>query len=441
MRPTHALLVLAVAALVASSIGAPAFYEDRPAGLGRDVFVHESPKSRAEWAKENKALGAALGAYEQMVQADEDDHEAVWQAIRSLLLVSGTGYSEPRLHERLAGFLTLEYPRVRARVDPDGKRLRAAVEEWQRLRLESEQLYIKAGTAIWLAARGGEMGRKRIGVFLEKGPFYREFFSYVASERPHWRVVEPVIEHYLTGDDLRGRVEAGTALLEHHALYGVGAELLERSLRDIRAAFREYKAGLKPGLDPIEQARAETCVYGLALLARRGHQQERRILVDLWEQRLSYPEVAPLLRIARRVARLEEFRSLRPGQSKFELLPQQAKEYYYRGLALHYLDIRDDAEREDEVEWAHETLDDGTLDAYGIVSYTSHLVLARFEPERREKAAKTSPLYALRLHARDPKNADVETVVAWLSHPNPGYAGLAAAILRSDLPAVPLLQD
>ncbi len=439
-------LILALACLIASAIGAHYYFEARPTALSLSVFLHDNPNERAVWGEQNRSLGAALSAYEQMAMADNDDYEAIWKGIRTGILISGTGYTETGLPGVLRAFLTVDYPRIRPHVDPDGRRLRDTVREWQRLRMKSEQFHIKAGTALWLAARGAKEGHDRLKVFFKKGPFYREFFSYAVAERPHWRCVGPVVEHYLTGDDLAGRVEAGVALLEYNALYGVGKELLDRSLRDIRAAFREFKANLKPGLDLIEKGRAEVCVFGIALLAQRGYKEERRIIETMWENRLRYPEVAALLRVARMPAGLRDFPvrdtdGLRPGKTGFNVLPAQVREYFYRSLVLHYLAIREDAAKKEEAKSVYEFLDDGTLDDSGLISSSCFRALARFEPQRWQELAKTNFVYRLRLEARTPGDADLTFVGPSLLHSDPGYAGLAAAILRTDLLDASLLQD
>ena len=331
------LLGLVAVGLAASAHYAPRLHAERPGSLPLEGFVTDDPIERAAWGDEHRSLGSALSGYEEAHAASGDD-ELLRQRIRVGLLIGAVALGQPGLHE-LVRVQTTDYLERRGEIDPDGTFIRGVVREWLDERVNFDWLhrqgfYSRASASIYLSARRQEAGRKMLWTLVSEGRFYREFFPYVRRKHPSWPAVEPLVRHYLEKGGLGGlggRVEAGVTLLDYYVLFGVGKELLDRWLPDIRDAIREMRVRLRSG-EPDDETSAigPHAILGLAMLANLGYPEERRALERAEIHR--YGPVANVLRVAWIETGKLSFESHRPGSRDFDLL-LEASDFYSRAAA------------------------------------------------------------------------------------------------------------
>lgn len=333
------LTFLAAAVLLASIFLASRHYAERQAAFPMGLFVTPDAASRAGPAYDAKELGIALGGYEDILRERPDDVEALRGAFRTALTIGSVGLGQPRLPELLRA-QTESYLAKRDRIDPDGTLLREVVRQWVdgRLRVDwyhQAGFYACASTAIFVGARGDPMGPQVLLEITKQGNFYLEFFPFSRRYHPAWPIVEPLVAHYLAQDDLLGRVEAGVTLLDYHALFGVGGDLVDRHLPAIRDAIGEMRKRIRAFTDEGASDAGRAAIIGTALLANRGDAEAARVLAEVKGERelLFYAPQADAVRIARLWVGLEDFATMGPLTTRYKELHELDHEIYYLGAA------------------------------------------------------------------------------------------------------------
>lgn len=333
------LAILAAAALLGSLFLAARHYARREASFPVARFVTPDPAARAGKAQEAGQLGVALGGYQDLVRQRPDDLDALRGRFRTTFAIGSVGLGQPELPEMLRAEAETYLAR-RQELDPDGTFLKDVVRQWVqgRLRLDwyhQAGFYACASTAIFLGARGDPKGPETLLAISKQGNFYLEFFPFARRYHPAWPIVEPLVSHYLAQDDPAGRVEAAVTLLDYHALFGVGGELVERHLPALREAIggmlREVRGFTQRGASEIGRA----AIVGTALLALRGEKEEAELLASVKSEReiVFYGAHADTVRIARLWAGFEPFATMGPLTSRYKELHEMDQELYYLGAA------------------------------------------------------------------------------------------------------------
>jgi len=435
--------LIAAVGLVFSAFFAPRVHRNRePEHAGRRLVVTDL-KERARIGIRQRALGVAYMAFEEAANRDPGDLEALRGRIRTGILLGAVALGEPRLTELVAQN-TDAYVENRDRVDPDGTLLQEALRAWCALRMEHPYWYARCAVAIYLAARGDDKGFKALRGFMEKGPFSNEFFPYARRFHPAWRGVGPLVEHYLGGGKLGGRVEAATTLLDYNVLFGEGKRILERRLPAMRRAFEEMKARLRsPKLDSATWAHGAAALFGMAMLANLGYTEERDALARM-DPLHDCPNHADVFRVARIWAGLDPFERYPPTSRAFKIFPDTIQEQYFRAAAHRAAVLKrelvgqtDPARRKElkkQFDDARDLVEAGFLGSSTVVRVTCMEALAAIDGARAQPMLQevvlgrgVPSLFAASLV--DQLDDPVAVYLPGLRSPEPDYAALAAVSL------------
>jgi hypothetical protein len=333
------LTVLAAATLLGSAYLAARHYRDREPSFPTTRFVTPDPAARAAGGGEAKALGVALGGFEEIVRERPDDLDALRGLFRTTLTIGSVGLGQPGIEDRVHA-QAKAYLARRDALDPDGALLKEVVRQWAdgRLRVDwynQAGFYACSAMAIFCGARGDPKGPEALLTITTQGDFYLEFFPFTRRYHPGWPGVEPLVAHYLEQGNLAARVEAGMTLLDYHSLFGVGGELLERhrpAIRDsLREMLREVRAFTDVGTSDVGRA----AIMGTALLANLGDEEAARVLGAVKTERdiMPYGPHADTMRLARFWAGFESFSAMGPLTPRFRELHTLDQELYFLGVA------------------------------------------------------------------------------------------------------------
>jgi hypothetical protein len=383
------LTALSVAALLLSGYLGFRHYVERPGGLPAATFVTADAATRVREGEAGRRLGVLFGGYEDLVRERPDDPDALRGRIAAGILLGAVDSGQPDADAMMLREIETYLDR-RATLDPDGRFLQGVLERWLDDRLAPDPMptprtaLARVWAAICLAARGDARGRVTLEEIAARGvPAPLEYFPTVRRFHPGWPGVEPLVVHALEQGDLRGRVEAGLTLLDYHALFGVGGELVERHLAGIRESFAETRRAI-PGASLREAVELPggPAVFGTALLANRGLEEERQILARAeGKEVLGYIPFGPYVTMARIAAGLESFEKFSPLTARFaefETVEQQESYFLmvaHRATALAAAGGDEHRALVDLLEVAF----DGTLPGPRVVSMQ---VLSRIAPDR-----------------------------------------------------------
>lgn len=325
------LAALSLAILGLSAWLAPRFRQKGAAGLPDETFFERDPVARIARAEREGPLGALFVGYEERCREQPDDMAALAGRIRTGLKLGAAVLNDGSVGEMVHRQVE-DYLRFRSRLDPDGKLLQEILSEWLGIRLEHRYWHAQVSAAIYLAARGDPRGFRKFEEYEKRGKFYGEFFRYTRRFHPAFRAARPVIEHYLELGELNGRVQAGTALLDYHTLFGEGADLLGKYGAEIRDAIFEATSPVPSQFtDGENRDRTEAAILGLAMLHDPAATAKLRTIEDM-----DAPQYIGALRMARVWAGIEPFDSYRIGSETWIQLDQGAQEYYFRAAAHNY---------------------------------------------------------------------------------------------------------
>jgi hypothetical protein len=446
------LTFLAAAVLLLSLFLAARHYSRREAAFPMARFVTADAASRAGGGYEAGELGIALGGYEDLVRARPDDLDALRGHFRTTLVIGSVGLGQPRLPD-LHRVQAETYLAKRDRMDPDGSFLKEVIRQWVdgRVRVDwyhQAGFYACAATAIFAGARGDPKGPETLLAITRQGNFYLEFFPFARRYHPGWPIVEPLVVHYLEHGDLAGRVEAGVTLLDYHALFGVGGELVDRHLPAIRDSIREMRRRVRAFTDEGASDVGRAAIVGMALLANRGEEEEARLLAEVKAERdiVHYAPHADTVRLARMWAGIDDYSTMGPLTARYKELHEMDQEIYYLGAAHRaaLLMRQGAAETEPRVAGLLDLLEaafDGPVPSLRVFSMQAMLRLA---PARGAALVKRAidgrgpfAVYAGTLadNVEDPASL----YLPYLASPMPDIAALAAASLL-DLPHPHALQ-
>lgn len=444
------LTFLAAAILLGSLFFASRHYASRQPAFPMGLFVTPDAATRAAPAYAAKELGIALGGYEDLLRERPDDVDALRGSFRTAFTIGSVGLGQPRLPELLHA-QTETYLSKRDRIDPDGTFLKDVLHQWVQGRLRVDWyhkagFYACASTAIFVGARGEPTGREVLLAITQQGNFYLEFFPFARRYHPGWPIVEPLVAHYLEGGDLSGRVEAGVTLLDYHALFGVGGDLVDRHLPAIRDAIREMRKRIRAFSDEGASDAGRAAIVGTALLANRGDEEERKVLAEVKGERelLFYASHADTMRLARLWVGLDDFSTMGPLTNRYKELHEIDQEIYYLGAAHRAAHLMRKGAAQEEIDPLLELLESSFDAPVANLRVFSMQALLRLAPARGEALVRRGldgrgpfSVYAGALAGK----VDDPTAVflPYLGHPMPEVAALAASSLL-DLPFPHALQ-
>jgi hypothetical protein len=335
----RALTALAVAALLASAYLAPRHHARREPDFPIGRFVTADAAVRAREGEAGKALGVTMGAYEDLLRDRPGDPDALKGRIRTGFLIGSVGLGQPGLQD-LVRAQALAYLERRKELDPDGTLLKGIVAQWLDGRLhfdwfQQQGFFACAATSILLSAHGDARARDMLLELSRHGAFYIQFFPFARRFHPGWPAAETLILHYLEHGDLAARVEAGVTLLDYHALFGVGSDLVDRFLPVIRASVAEMRQRVRTFTDEGASDAGRAALIGMALLANRGDADEMRLLAEAKTERelLFYAPHADTVRIARMLVGLDDFATMGPLTVRYKDLDPADQELYYLAAA------------------------------------------------------------------------------------------------------------
>jgi hypothetical protein len=430
--------LLSLALLGTSVWLAPRVRASRPPGPPDSHFYDTDPRERIRRAEAKGMLGAQLVGWEELTTKDPEDMEALRGRIRVAMRLGAVAISQPGIDEVIRAQVT-DYLRHRARLDPSGDFLQEVLGEWVRLRLDHPYWHAQAAVAIYLAGRNDPRGPAKFAEYWSKAKFYGEFFRYSRRYHPPFNAVRPVIEHYLEGGNLSGRVQAGTTLLDYYWLFGEGKDLLDHYRKDIRDALFEAVTPVPSEFDDAEIGnRSAVAILGLAML-RDPDATEKLSRI----RELDAPAYIGTLRIARIWAGLEAFSWVRIGSEKWKLLESDSREYYFRAAAHNYAWLKRDPAPRDEAERSARRVREQELlllledalrspDDYTRVLGLQTLVAlseehARTLPARIVQGGGLDAIFATLM--LPPEIDRVPALLPALALPFPNYAALAAVSL------------
>jgi hypothetical protein len=330
---------VAAGVLLASLFLAARHYARRDAAFPMARFVTPDAATRARGGYEAGELGIALSGYEELARERPDDLDTLRGLFRTTLLIGSVGLGQPGIPQRVYAQAEA-YLAQRSRMDPDGKFQQSVLRQWVdgRLRVDwyhQAGFYACAATAIFAGARGDPAGLETLTAVRQQGKFFIEFFPFARRYHPGWPIVEPLVVHYLEQPDLEARVEASVTLLDYHALFGVGGDLVDRHLPLIRDSIREMRRRVREFTEEGTSDAGRAAIVGTALLANRGEEEELRALAAVKGEReiKYYAAHADTVRIARLWTGMESFSTMGPLTSRFKDLHEMDQEIYYLGVA------------------------------------------------------------------------------------------------------------
>jgi hypothetical protein len=444
------LTYAAVAVLLASLFLAARHYARRDANFPMARFVTPDAASRAGGGYEAGELGIALGGYEDLVRDRPDDIDALRGLFRTTFLVGSVGLGQPQFAERVHAQAEA-YLAHRDRMDPDGTFLQSVLRQWIDCRVRVDWyhqvgFYACAATAIFAGARGDPKGPETLAAITKEGHFHVEFFPFARRFHPGFSAVEPLVVHYLEHGDLPARVEAGVTLLDYHALFGVGGELVDRHLPLIRDSIREMRRRVRAFTDDGASGAGRAAIIGTALLANRGEEEEMRALVEAKGEReiKFYAAHADTVRIARLWTGIESFSTMGPLTSRYRELHEIDQEIYYLGVAHRAAHLLRQGTSAEEVSGLLDLLEsafDGTVRNLRLFAMQS---LLRLAPARGaalvQRGIDGRGAFAVYAGALSDKLEDPAAIfLPNLASPLPDIAALAATSLL-DLPLPYALQ-
>jgi hypothetical protein len=154
-------------------------------------------------------------------------------------------------------------------------------------------------------------------------------------------------------------------LLQYNALWGVGGDLRERHVENLRADFREVKRAVEAGRHDAQTLRAcDKALLAMGILAAEGKPEERALLGSARDTNLAAN--VPALVIARVWGGLRPLTSIDPRGQHFNSWNIDDQIPYYHALAhrIALIDRNNDASRAGEREQALRVLKD-TFEYHG----------------------------------------------------------------------------
>ncbi|MEE8104757.1 MAG: hypothetical protein V3T86_04395 [Planctomycetota bacterium] len=425
MRRSLALFGLAL--LTASAIFAPEVRRERGLIARESDLYDADPKVRAERGERENLLGAALSGYNAMLEKDPEDKAAWLGRFRTIVRLGATASGQPTLSIMVRDTVQ-EFIGKRHELDPDGTFLQKTMLDWTRLRLKETNWYMAVSSALYLAGRGYDEGADQLMGYTKAGPFFGEFFGFCIRLHPPFRGVRPILEHYLERDETPEVVWAGAALLEYHRIYGEGEEMLARYVEKIRGAFHETLDNIDHSVDEGEVLlRTGTAILGLARLAGPNEidRLERTHFKDL-------PRHNRELRIARIWVGLLPVTARLPGTSKFEHMPNDERELFFRMAANRYAILPDGEEKDIYLSLLETARDWPASDRVRVHAIHSMAALCpdKIDLERMASAGGTDSIVAALLLPGDQTPNLLPGIVA----PDPHYAAMAAVGVLDERP-------
>ena len=319
---------------MATAIWAYRDYNQREGQVDPTHLFADGPAERARLGEEERALGLAMTAYQEMLESDPENAQAQLGLFRASMRTSGVAPQRSDASEVLRGVIG-NYLERRERIDPDETVLQQCLHEWIELRMHHDWYLARASVAMWLATRGNKEAFEEIKDLNRQGPFFRDHFAYAQRYMPNWTGIAPLVEQYLQADDIVARIYAGVTLLQYNRIYGVGQDLLDRHRSTLRASFIEAKANLRPDMgDNTPSTPGGQTLLGLALL---GTKDTRRILERM--SPMEHPYLAAVLANARLWAGLDPIEKVDFEKPKYRSWSPVDQEFYFRGAMMRFIDL------------------------------------------------------------------------------------------------------
>ena len=347
--------VLATLALAASAWYAPTVREARRSDISRAPFVVADPVERIRVGEREASLGVQLAGYDQLLRDGSEDPAHVRGKIRTCLLLGAAVDRQPGLSQLVQKEIAA-YVEHHERIDPDGSFLRGLMREWLELKVEDRDVfYQRVSVLIFEASKGDKKALAELLAYNERGPFYSQFFPFARLHALSWKVVDPMVRYqFARPGNIQGMIEASYTLLWYESVFGVGTELLDQHLDDIRDAFKAFRGKLaRPNRnDNVLLSTGVSAVRGMALLAMRGDRDFATIL------RSAEPIEMPYHIKHLEAARFALGKMPRPGQKVFEELDADVRDFLFyaasarAGLLRRQLAEQDDPDAADRLDAA-----------------------------------------------------------------------------------------
>ncbi len=327
------LALLVTLGLAASAWYAPKIKAKRVAArIGHDLIV-PAPRDRIQIGIRERALGLQLAGYDELIANGEDDAEFYRGRIRVGFQLGATVIG----HEGLSKLVQLQvqdYLEHQERIDPDGSFLRRVMRGWIDSQLSDQSaFYRRVSVLMFQVAKHDKKALADLLDYTRQGPFFSQYFPFARIHAVSWTAVEPLVKHYFADGKLEAVVEAGYTLLWYESVYGVGTELLDRHLDDVREALKEIRAKLRaPNRNNhILLGSGIAGIRAMALLAMRGDADFIKILENA--QPVEMPYHVKHLRAAKVVIGADAWP--RPGQKHFDRLDPELQDFLFRTAAAH----------------------------------------------------------------------------------------------------------
>jgi len=328
------LLILSLLALVASAVMAPMHFKAREGTIDASSLEVKAARARAAQADEERALGTAILAYNEILEASPGDLDAIRGLFRATVRLSAVAPRQPAVAEIIQG-VAMAYLQSLPDVDPDAQVVHNALREWVDLRLHNPWFIARATVATWLSARGDQAGYDEIRKLMSLGPFHINYYGFAQRMFPNWVGVELHVKKDLESKREDYRLYAGVTLLMYNRAYGVGEELLKKYRTSIRDTLIRASAKLVPDSgDNSSVTPGGQTILGLALLQDRD---ARRILVRM--RALDHPYLARVLEVARFWAGLDPWEMADFDSRRYDHWYPSDHEAYYQGALIAYGDL------------------------------------------------------------------------------------------------------
>ena len=325
--------VLATLILAASAWYAPTIRAGKTASFAASEFAVSDPAERVRIGKKERALGIQLAGYDELINGGSKDPAHRLGRIRIGILLGAAVDAHKGLGELVQAQIR-DYIEHRETIDPDGSFIRELMRDWIRLKTQNpDHFYQRVAVLIFRAAAGEKDALTELLKYNERGPFYSQFFPFVRSHFLRWNVVEPFVKYQLErldDKDIYGFVEASYTLLLYESIFGVGTELLDSNLDEIRDAMKTVYGRLaRP--DPTNRlliGAGVSVLRGMTILALRGDRDFRKILIQAEPVEMPYH----LEYLA--VAKTALGPLPRPGQREFDGLEPELQTFLFRIAAV-----------------------------------------------------------------------------------------------------------
>ena len=328
------LLTLSLLALVASAVMAPRHFNAREGTPDASSLILKDARERAALAEKEVALGTAILAYNEILESDPGDLDAIRGLLRATTRLGAAAPRQPHIAEIIQG-VAMAYLKSLPEVDPDGTILQECLTEWVKIRVDHPWYIARAAVGIWLGSRGDPRGYEAIRHLMKLGPFHPFYYSHCQRYFPNWLGVEKHVVTDLESEHDDVRVYAGVTLLLYNRLYGVGEELLEKHRSAIRSTLFKYFTSLVPDeADNSSFTPGGQTILGLALL-RDKH--ARRMIARM--TRLEYPHLASVVENARFWTGLDPWEKANFESRRYDHWFPLDHETYYLGVFIAYGDL------------------------------------------------------------------------------------------------------